>query len=637
MRSFYSLVLAILLFVAVDSRAQVAKEYALELSAQVQQTPPRITIRWVEYEDVQVYTIYRRLYGETTWGKETIVEAPTDGYTDNNVEAGKLYEYRVQALRGDKSSIAFITSGIEIPARAREGTLLMLVASEAAASCAPEIERYIDDVIRIGYNVEMQVVSESETPQQIKAKILEVSARLGNDLRSLFLFGRVPIPYSGNIFPDGHTDTKGAWPADMYYGDLDGEWTDKTVNNRTASVDKHDNVPNDGKFDQSVAPSRIELEVGRVDMRHLSPFYPDASSPAEREARLLRNYLDKNHAFRTVQLSHNGKAVVSDVLNKLGNNDIPAAIAWRGFPLLTTDVQPTTTWMETLKIETHLWAYGGGYGNYFVAEQVGTTQDYATHDPKAIFTMLFGSRFGIWDSEDNLLRAPLATSTGLASMWAGRPYWYVHQMGMGMTIGEATRHSQSASTSYIPTVGDATVMMSLMGDPTLRNTEIANTMIDLKLEGNTLSWLIGFNPDRGYYVSRSPSPKGPFKVITPEMISTSTFTDPLPDANEPYYLVRPIIAMTTKSGTFHQSGRGVIVGPDMSVDEPLAAGALQLRDAALDVNADGELVIIDILGRVMLERNVRAGERIEIGQLMRGAYIAKLARAGAAEQLGFFR
>mgnify|MGYP000013517969 CR=1 FL=1 len=31
------------------------------------------------------------------------------------------------------------------------------------------------------------------------------------------------MPYSGNIYPDGHTDHRGAWPADTYYGDIDGD------------------------------------------------------------------------------------------------------------------------------------------------------------------------------------------------------------------------------------------------------------------------------------------------------------------------------------------------------------------------------------------------------------------------------
>ena len=44
-------------------------------------------------------------------------------------------------------------------------------------------------------------------------------------------FGHVPVPYSGDIVPDGHMpDHVGAWPCDGFYGDMDGTWTDNAVN-----------------------------------------------------------------------------------------------------------------------------------------------------------------------------------------------------------------------------------------------------------------------------------------------------------------------------------------------------------------------------------------------------------------------
>ena len=62
-------------------------------------------------------------------------------------------------------------------------------------------------------------------------------------INSLFLIGHIPIPYSGNITADGHYDHKGAWPADLYYGELDGEWTDVSVYNTIASRPQNHNIP----------------------------------------------------------------------------------------------------------------------------------------------------------------------------------------------------------------------------------------------------------------------------------------------------------------------------------------------------------------------------------------------------------
>lgn len=44
----------------------------------------------------------------------------------------------------------------------------------------------------------------------------------------------VPVAYSGDINPDAHNDHKGAWAADIFYGDLDGRWTDTLINNTSA-------------------------------------------------------------------------------------------------------------------------------------------------------------------------------------------------------------------------------------------------------------------------------------------------------------------------------------------------------------------------------------------------------------------
>lgn len=33
-------------------------------------------------------------------------------------------------------------------------------------------------------------------------------------MSTIFLFGDIAVPYSGDINPDAHPDHKGAWPAD---------------------------------------------------------------------------------------------------------------------------------------------------------------------------------------------------------------------------------------------------------------------------------------------------------------------------------------------------------------------------------------------------------------------------------------
>ena len=93
----------------------------------------------------------------------------------------------------------------------------------------------------------------------------------------MFLLGHIAVPYSGDYTDDGHDTHQGAQPADLYYVDVDGPWTDSTANTGTPAPTWAWNVntysPPDGKFDQNEIPivginpgvRKVELQIGRVD------------------------------------------------------------------------------------------------------------------------------------------------------------------------------------------------------------------------------------------------------------------------------------------------------------------------------------------------------------------------------------
>ena len=78
----------------------------------------------------------------------------------------------------------------------------------------------------------------------------------------------------------------------MFIMGMDGNWTDNIVSMTSGDSPDNNNFPGDGKFDQSQIPSRVELEVGRIDFWDLPAFQPRS------EVDLLRNYFRKDHAFR---------------------------------------------------------------------------------------------------------------------------------------------------------------------------------------------------------------------------------------------------------------------------------------------------------------------------------------------------
>jgi len=66
------------------------------------------------------------------------------------------------------------------------------------------------------------------------------------------------------------------------------------------------------------------------------------------------------------------------------------------------------------------------------------TIDVYNTDIKSVFTLFFGSWMGDWDSDDNLMRAVLATPTyGLACAWSGRPHWFLQHMAWVSPSGSA--------------------------------------------------------------------------------------------------------------------------------------------------------------------------------------------------------
>src|SRR5207248_1934476 len=152
---------------------------------------------------------------------------------------------------------------------------------------ATEITRLIKDIEGDGWEVIRHDVLRTGSVTHIKDLIVSDYWLDSANTKAVFLLGHVPVPYSGNINPDGHGDHLGAWPADCYYADVDGTWTDNAVNSTTASPPRTQNIPGDGKFDQSIVPSNLELQVGRVDFNNMPSF-------STSEQQLLKNYLDKD-------------------------------------------------------------------------------------------------------------------------------------------------------------------------------------------------------------------------------------------------------------------------------------------------------------------------------------------------------
>ncbi len=579
--------------------AQSAADYSISAWAE---SNNQLTIRLSEPAQAPT-VVHRRLHGQVGW-TDSITTLPIGAnvFVDFSVQSGGCYEYRLKQNRGNYNAWGFVSGALFLAPKVYSGTILLLIDVFHLPALQYEINRLVDDLHGEGWKVLRINVDRNQTPQFVKQKIDSVYRR-HSDLSALLLLGRVPVPYSGEIVPDGHTaDHWGAWPADGYYGSMNGQWTDQTVNRTTASRPENRNVPGDGKFDQwSFAPAGVDLSVGRVDMFNMPAF-------GLSETELLRRYLDKNHAFRTRWFTAQPRGVLDDNFGTAAmNGESPfSSTAHRNFPNFFRENVWETDYLSARATGPYLWAYGCGAGSYTSCAGVASSGDFVNASAPAVFNAMIGSYFGDWDSPNNLLRAPLAgPGWGLTNVWAGRPYFPLNEMAVGATIGDVVRKTMNAtSIDYPMGYGETMVHIALMGDPTLRLHPLPpNPAPEIQPLGLSFQLVWPDNSTLGYKIYRYHPYEQRFTLVGETSDNTWTDERPLPGKN--VYIVRSLFLQD--NAYYHLSG-----GAKASIQADILYPG--------DVNADG-IVTVEDFYLTAAAYGKSGTQRPEIGTLWR-PYIA---------------
>jgi hypothetical protein len=569
-------------------------DYAVQVSARVQTNPPQITLTWPADPDATGYTLYRKQRDDTVWGTATILATNGASYVDSNVVVGATYEYQIRktAREGTTSynGVGYILAGMEGPLVEFRGKVILLVESTYAASLSNELTRLQLDLAGDGWTVLRRDVWRTNTPPQIKAIITNDYYADPQNVKSVLLFGRVPVPYSGSLCPDGHGDHCGAWPADVYYGDVAGTWTDSALNTTNASRVENRNQPGDGKFDQTTFPAVLKLQVGRVDFYNLPAF-------AEGERELLRRYLNKHHNFRLGYVNPPRRGLVDEHFGTFGGEAF-GVNGYRNFaPFFGYTNILARPWFATLQTNSYLWGYACGGGSYTSEGGVGTTTSFVQTNTQVIFTMHFGSYFGDYDSQNNLMRAQLANAGGgLTCAWAGRPHWQFHQMALGETIGFSALISQNYGgygLLYDNNGYQRYVHVNLLGDPTLRM-HIVRPPSALSVApnpggGRLLRWNPSPDTVLGYHVYGAPAAEGPFTRLNASLLSGNTFADP--DLTSAVYMARAVKLETSASGTYYNASQGIFENVANSFSPPAIALAQPANGATQPLPARVPLAV----------------------------------------------
>jgi hypothetical protein len=562
----YSFAVSLTLFTPLASAQVNSLQLSVIAEATIQEQPPRIALSWLQDDSAISYTVYR-YDTNLAWWNSAVAVGKKLTWTDTNVAVGIPYEYEI-VKQGEVPGVGAVTgygyvyTGIDVPAQECSGTVILVVDDTFASQLSAGLTQWQNDVVEDGWRVIRHDVSRSASVETVKALIY---ADMQNDTtaHTLFLFGHVPVPYSGFLNPDGHPQHFGAWPADVYYGDTMTVWTDTEYDSLSSAAQgvgaANINVPGDGKFDESTT-TEVDLQIGRVDFANMPDF-------ALSEEQLLQQYLNKDHAFRIGTLTAPKRALLSD--NFLSYGEGFACDGWRNFGNLVGGANIfQLDWFSTLDTASYLWAYGCGGGDPTDASGIGSTTDFATDGTKAIFTMLFGSWFGDWNFQNDFMRAPLAAPTSLTCCWGGRPHWYFDHMAMGQTIGSCTQLSENAPPDpdglydeldySVPIVQG--VHMDLMGDPTLRMAYAFPpsdfVSVSAKQNGNAAQINWQTNPSaEGYNVYRAHYWNDSYTKLNAIPDGYTVFIDSLPFSDSDYYEVRAVTTLGDTHGTYYSVGQ----------------------------------------------------------------------------------
>lgn len=557
-----------------------ASRYAA--SADIISAPPRVTLHWVSSNGKPV-TIRRRVAGEPNW---TVLSTNATGmvFVDDSstLRRGGVYEYEI-----DQRTL-FVS--IDAPPVENRGRVIVLVDRTVAAPLKQSLDDWTADLVGDGWEVIRHEVprhddrawDQNSVNKRYIDDVAHIKSLIAADYRAapdrtkaVVLVGHVTVPLSGFGAEDGHLNTRGAWPADAFYGDMDGDWQDISINQQSQNPQLR-NVPRDGKFDPNffdphLVPSEprgrggIELAVGRIDFSRMPAFQPLT------EVDLLKRYFAKNHRYRHSNALPAQGVVAAGLFFSLYHAQsqiIDANAAWLGSRLFGVHSDTVFTGDIFASPGSCLVGMQGGYGAYDAINNspdsnraLGvnriSTPDLARpeNEPAVWFYVLKGSFFANWNLGDNcFMRAVLATPNyGLGALFTMDTVWRFESAAVGEPLAaglvSTAQGRQSVRTTYY------------LGDPTLRLLMIQppKNLVARQLGRQvSLSWTASPATGATYAVYRSNTGiAGPFVRLTPGPITATEFTDNDAPTGRKTYMVRALALTTTGSGTFTNISQGV--------------------------------------------------------------------------------
>src|SRR4029077_5145058 len=171
--------------------ADLAEDYAVQVSAKVRVAPPEITLSWPQDSSAPPasYTVYRKAPADTSWGAGVTLPGANAVYVDTNVSVGTAYEYQIVKHTGPCTGYGYLYAGIAVPMADSRGKLLLMVDNTFSAVLAPELLRLQQDLVGDGWSVIPLEVSRADSPVNVKRMIQAQYNADPANVKCVFLFG----------------------------------------------------------------------------------------------------------------------------------------------------------------------------------------------------------------------------------------------------------------------------------------------------------------------------------------------------------------------------------------------------------------------------------------------------------------
>ncbi len=345
-------------------------------------------------------------------------------------------------------------------------TMLVFVQQSLGVLLTSELDTYIADLQNAGYTPVKLTVS-GGNHVDIKNTILSYYNDPNYHVVGAVLVGDLPVPwfYHVNDF-DGNPSS---FPCDLYYMDMDGNWTDANSDNKYES------------HTDGVGDTAPEIFTGRID----------ASRVPGVEIEVLKSYFGKVHRYWTGQMNRTRYGLTYTDHDWAGGNDFRHGIGnayddydamwWSDTdnPVNKNDYMsnrvPNASY-EFIQLSCH----SGATTHYFHTGGNTNSNNLRAAPPEALFYNLFccsGARF----TSNNCLGHAYVMNTGtdslisLGSTKTGSMLgfsWFYDSLGRGNSFGEALREWFEVQYPYSDDPGGYNDIswyygMVILGDPSL--------------------------------------------------------------------------------------------------------------------------------------------------------------------------